>query len=117
MVQLGWRGDKVMQAERGSLEIPGVRRRILRFRSWWNKSELYPPSVDQYWKQRNAFFARERAHAALWPGSVRHEVEGVATRAVEGRVGEAARHLQRGAALLFCQPLSVFSVWRHDGPT
>ena len=108
-VQAGWRGDKVMQAQGHTVDPPGVRRRITRWRSWWNKSELYPPSVDQWIAQRRKFFEQEREHAAQWQHRAADEAQ-AAVRAVQQHdAGLALRSVHRGAVLVFCKPLSLGS--------
>ena len=110
---MGWRGEKIMQpAGASALEVPGVRRRITRYRSWWNKAELYPPSVDQWLYARSAFFEGEAAHARVYNNGAAAEARCAAEHAAHGAVGGAARHVVRGAVLCFCRPFSVLT-W-HD---
>jgi hypothetical protein len=104
-----------MQPTSGMLDVPGARRRIMRWRSWWNKSELYPPSVDQWLRQRQRFFNHERAHASSWSGGVAQEVREVATGMMRGDLERTSRHVRRGIMLLFCRPLSVFRWWQRPG--
>lgn len=112
-MQMGWRGEKIMQpANASALEVPGVRRRITRYRSWWNKAELYPPSVDRWLYVRAAFFEDETAHARRYRNSPVEEARCAAEDAVHGAAGGVGRHMVRGALLCFCRPFSVLS-W-HD---
>jgi hypothetical protein len=53
-----------MQRGNNMIETAGGRRRLYRWRSWWNKSEMYPPSVDRWFEVRNSFFKSESLHLA-----------------------------------------------------
>ena len=96
-----------MQAHSSSLDIPGAKRRTTRWRSWWNKQELYPPSVDQWFAQRRAFFQDERAHARASLATAGSELCSAASSASQGNAASMRWHLYRGCVLVFCRPLSV----------
>ena len=103
-VQMGWRGQKIMNKNDDSLTTPGLKRRIARWRSWWNKHELYPPSVDRWFRQRSLFFKGEREHTHAILGSFNlSQCIGQLSESLQQRhLIEANRHLQRGFVLAVC---------------
>jgi hypothetical protein len=94
-------------SESSALDVPGERRRIARFRSWWNKQELYPPSVGRWFRLRATFFRAEREHARQWQGGVPDELRAAAHALWNRDTGALWLHVSRGAAMCFCRPLSV----------
>jgi len=88
------------------LATPGLRRRISRWRSWWNKHELYPPSVDRWLRQRASFFSRETAHlhGHLDAFSVVERTRTAIAALQSGSAADAGRHVHRGFLLAFCYP-------------
>ena len=118
-VQLGWRGERVMESRYSVLDVPGARRRMLRWRSWWNKNELYPPSVDEWFARRRLFHERERKHAVAWvagQAAGRGQTKATSLQSNERHTSGlmdslmgALRLAQRGAICVFCDPLSCLS--------
>lgn len=94
-----------MQKSDAALEIPGARRRMQRWRSWWNKQELYPPSVDRWISQREAFYRAELEHAERFEGGVVNEFQAGVAAAQAGSFEHVAGHLRRGAFLMCSKPV------------
>lgn len=96
-----------MQSADAALDIPGARRRMQRWRSWWNKSELYPPSVDRWFAVRRAFFGSEGVHLAWRSQDAQKQLEAGFTAAQEGGGWQrVAKHVWRGSVLLWCKPVA-----------
>lgn len=94
-----------MQKSDAALEIPGARRRVQRWRSWWNKQEMYPPSVDRWLSQREAFYNTERKHAQRFSGRIAKELKAGTVAAQAGSWRDVIGHMRRGAYLLFSKPI------------
>eukprot|EP00892_Ulva_mutabilis_P008690 jgi/Ulvmu1/6193/UM028_0049.1 len=105
---LGWRGDKIMQKTDAALEIPGARRRVQRWRSWWNKQEMYPPSVDRWLAQRRAFHRAERLHAQSFGGGWAREFQASTAAVHAGSWTHVQAHVWRGAWLLWAKPIDWY---------
>lgn len=95
-----------MQKSDAALEIPGARRRVQRWRSWWNKQEMYPPSVDRWVSQRGEFYKTERQHAKRFDGGFIKEMSASATAIKAGSWRDVAGHMRRGVFLLCTQHIT-----------
>ena len=90
-----------------AIEIAGARRRLYRWRSWWNKTEMYPPSVDRWFEVRGSFFRAEGLHLA-WRSRSAHQHLQDGFRAAQGGGPwqRAVKHVWRGSVLLWCKPIA-----------
>lgn len=98
-----------MQKTDAALEVPGARRRVQRWRSWWNKQEMYPPSVDRWLGQRSSFYRAERAHTQNYACGIIRELQAGAAAAQGGTWNTVLGHVKRGSFLLWTKPIH----WHH----
>lgn len=117
LLQLGWRGEKIMQKRNAVIEMPGARRRLYRWRSWWNKSEMYPPSVDRWFAVRSNFFRSEGMHLAYRSQDAEKQlVLGFRTAQEGGPWERTVKHVLRGTVLLWCKPIA-WPMYRRSSDT